>query len=247
MRLPQGAIAGPAAASRPRGAAPPAPAERFQQRSSPERRVGAGPVHLRGAFTGRERLLGIAERLQGSSTRTTRRSTSASPTNTGWTTTCYLPILAAQDAADQVPNLTVIWLPDDHTNGTTSGTPLPNNDEADNDLALGRLVDAISHSKARPSSAIFVTEDDSQDGVDPIDGYREPAYIISPYAAAPQVPGVGRVINTTYTVVNMERTIENILGVQPLTQFDRVASPMFNAFQNTPDNMPFTTSRPARR
>ncbi len=152
----------------------------------------------------------------------------------------YLPMLAAQDAADQVPNLTVIWLPDDHTNGTTTGTPLPNNYEADNDLALGRLVEAISHSKVWSSSAIFVTEDDSQDGVDHIDGHREPAYIISPYAAAPQAPGVGKVINTTYTVVNMERTIENILGVQPLTQFDRVASPMFDAFQNTPDNTPFT-------
>ncbi len=152
----------------------------------------------------------------------------------------YLPMLAAQDAANQVPSLTVIWLPDDHTNGTTDGNPLPNNYEADNDLALGRLVEAISHSKVWSSSAIFVTEDDSQDGVDHIDGHREPAYVISPYAVAPQAPGVGKVINTTYTVVNMERTIENILGVQPLTQFDRVASPMFDAFQNTPDLAPFT-------
>ena len=152
----------------------------------------------------------------------------------------YLPMLAAQDAADKVPNLTVIWLPDDHTNGTTDGNPLPNNYEADNDLALGRLVEAISHSKVWSSSAIFVTEDDAQDGVDHVDGHREPAYVISPYAAAPQAPGVGKVINTTYTVVNMERTIENILGVQPLTQFDRVASPMFDAFQNTPDLAPFT-------
>ena len=152
----------------------------------------------------------------------------------------YLPILAAQDAADQVPSLTVIWLPDDHTNGTTTGDPLPNNYQADNDLALGRVVDAISHSKAWSSSAIFVTEDDSQDGVDHIDGHREPVYVISPYAAAPQAPGVGKVINTTYTVVNMERTIENILGTQPMSQFDRVATPMFDAFQNTPDLTPFS-------
>ncbi len=151
----------------------------------------------------------------------------------------YLPILAAEDAADQVPDLTVIWLPDDHTNGTTTGNPLPNNYEADNDLALGRLVDAISHSKAWPTSAIFVTEDDAQDGVDHVDGHREPVYVISPYAVAPQSAGVGKVINTTYTVVNMERTIENILGVQPMSQFDRVASPMFDAFQDTPDYTPF--------
>ena len=151
----------------------------------------------------------------------------------------YLPIFAAQDAAGQVPNLTVIWLPDDHTNGTTTGDPLPNNYEADNDLALGRLVDAVSHSKVWSSSAIFVTEDDAQDGVDHIDGHREPVYVISPYAAAPQATGEGKVINTTYTVVNMERTIENILGMQPMSQFDRVATPMFDAFQDTPDDTPF--------
>ena len=63
--------------------------------------------------------------------------------------------------------------------------------------------------------------------------------MISPYAVAPQAPGVGRVINTTYTVVNMERTIENILGTQPMSQFDRVATPMFNAFQDTPDTTPY--------
>ncbi len=151
----------------------------------------------------------------------------------------YLPILAAQDAAGQVPNLTVIWLPDDHTAGTSTGLPLPNNFEADNDLALGRLVQAISHSSVWSSSAIFVTEDDSQDGVDHVDGHREPAYIISPYAVPPQSPNVGKVINTTYTVVNMERTIENILGLPPMSQFDTVASPMFNCFTNTPNDAPF--------
>ena len=152
----------------------------------------------------------------------------------------YLQKFEAQVAANKVPNLTVIWLPDDHTNGTTTGDPLPNNYEADNDLALGRIVDAISHSSAWPTSAIFVTEDDSQDGVDHVDGHREPAYVISPYAAAPQSPGVGQVIDTTYTVVNMERTIENILGLQPMSQFDKVATPMFNAFTNTPDDAPYS-------
>ena len=150
----------------------------------------------------------------------------------------YIPQLQAQDAAGTIPNLTVIWLPDDHTNGTTTGDPLPNNYEADNDLALGRIVSAISNTKAWPSTAIFVTEDDSQDGVDHVDGHREPAYVISPYAAPPQSAGVGKVINTTYTVVNMERTIENILGLKPMTQFDRLATPMFDAFTNTPDDAP---------
>ena len=150
----------------------------------------------------------------------------------------YIPQLQAQDAAGAIPNLTVMWLPDDHTNGTTTGDPLPNNYEADNDLALGRIVSAISNTKAWPSTAIFVTEDDSQDGVDHVDGHREPAYVISPYAAPPQTSGVGKVINTTYTVVNMERTIENILGLKPMTQFDRLATPMFDAFTNTPDDAP---------
>ena len=152
----------------------------------------------------------------------------------------YLPLLQAQDAANAVPALTILWLPNDHTNGTTTGTPLPNNYEADNDLALGRMVETITHSKAWPTSAIFVEEDDSQDGVDHVDGHRQPAYIISPYAAAPQAPGVGRVIHTTYTQENINRTIENILGLAPLTQFDLTASPMFDCFQNTPDTTPFT-------
>ncbi|MGI4975617.1 MAG: bifunctional YncE family protein/alkaline phosphatase family protein, partial [Janthinobacterium lividum] len=151
----------------------------------------------------------------------------------------YIPLLKAQDAANAVPNLTIIWLPDDHTNGTTTGFPLPNNYQADNDLALGRMVEAISTSKAWPSSAIFVEEDDSQDGVDHVDGHRQPVYLISPYSVAPQSPGTGKVIHTTYTQENINRTIENILGLAPLTQFDLTASPMFDCFQDTPNLAPF--------
>ncbi len=151
----------------------------------------------------------------------------------------YIPILQAQDAAGAVPNLTIIWLPDDHTAGTTTGLPLPNNYQADNDLALGRMVEAISNTSAWPSTAIFVEEDDSQDGVDHIDGHRQPVYVISPYTVPAQSPGVGQVIHTIYTQENVNRTIENILGLQPLTQFDLTASPMFDVFQNTPDTTPF--------
>ncbi len=151
----------------------------------------------------------------------------------------YLPQLAAQDASNTIPNLTIIWLPDDHTAGTTTGLPLPANYEADNDLALGRIVEAISNTKAWPSSAIFVEEDDSQDGVDHVDGHRQPVYIVSPYTVAPQSSGVGKVIHTTYTQENINRTIENILGTAPLTQFDLTASPMFDVFQNTPNDAPF--------
>ena len=151
----------------------------------------------------------------------------------------WIPEFQRQDAANQVPNLTILWLPDDHTAGTTKGQPYPINYQADNDLALGRMVEAISHSKIWAQSAIFVEEDDSQGGVDHVDGHRQPVFVISPYTVAPQAPGQGKAIHTTYTAENINRTIENILGMQPLTQFDLVASPMFDAFQNTPDPMPY--------
>lgn len=151
----------------------------------------------------------------------------------------WIPEFKRLDAADRVPNLTILWLPNDHTAGTTKGQPYPVNYQADNDLALGRMVDAISHSKVWADSAIFVEEDDSQGGTDHVDGHRQPVYIISPYTAAPQMPGQGKAIHTTYTAENINRTIENILGMQPLTQFDLVASPMFDAFQNTPDLTPY--------
>lgn len=151
----------------------------------------------------------------------------------------WIPLFKQEDATNQVPNLTILWLPDDHTAGTKKGLPYPINYEADNDLALGRIVEAISHSKVWSQSAIFVEEDDSQNGVDHVDGHRQPVYVISPYAATPQAPGQGKVIHTTYTAENINRTIENILGTQPLTQFDLVASPMFDAFQNTPDLPPY--------
>ncbi|MBV8833985.1 MAG: hypothetical protein JO108_32695 [Acidobacteriaceae bacterium] len=151
----------------------------------------------------------------------------------------WIPLFQKQDATNQVPNLTILWLPDDHTAGTKKGLPYPINYQADNDLALGRIVDAISHSKVWAQSAIFVEEDDSQNGVDHVDGHRQPVYVISPYAAGSQTAGQGKAIHTTYTAENINRTIENIMGMQPLTQFDLVASPMFDAFQNTPDLTPF--------
>ena len=151
----------------------------------------------------------------------------------------WIPEFQRQDAVNQVPNLTILWLPDDHTAGTTKGQPYPINYQADNDLALGRMVEAISHSKVWAQSAIFVEEDDSQGGVDHVDGHRQPVFVISPYTVAPEAPDQGRAIHTTYTAENINRTIENILGMQPLTQFDLVASPMFDAFQNAPNLAPY--------
>jgi hypothetical protein len=151
----------------------------------------------------------------------------------------YLPQFKQQVASNSVPNLTIIWLPDDHTSGYSSGFPVPSSAQADNDLALGRIVEAISNSSVWAKSAIFVEEDDAQDGVDHVDGHRQPVYLISPYTVAPQSPGVGKVVHTTYTAENINRTIEHILGLTPLTQFDLTVSPMFDCFQDKPNLEPF--------
>jgi YVTN family beta-propeller protein len=151
----------------------------------------------------------------------------------------YLPKFKQQVASNTVPNLTIIWLPDDHTSGYTTGFPVPSSAQADNDLALGRIVEAISNSSVWAKSAIFVEEDDAQDGVDHVDGHRQPVYLISPYTAGPQAPGIGKVVHTTYTAENINRTIEHILGLTPLTQFDLTVSPMFDCFQNEPNLAPF--------
>jgi YVTN family beta-propeller protein len=133
--------------------------------------------------------------------------------------------------AGTVPNLSILWIMDDHT----GGPPDANAEQADNDLAVGRIVDYISHSKVWDSSAIFIEEDDAQNGVDHIDGHRSPAFIISPY-----VKQTGNVDHTFYTQVNMTRTIEQILGLAPMNQFDLVASPMSTAFvKGTPPKSAF--------
>jgi len=124
-------------------------------------------------------------------------------------------------AMNRVPALSILWIMDDHT----GGPPTPEAQQADNDLAVGRIIDYISHSKIWSSSAIFVEEDDAQNGVDHVDGHRSPGYIVSPY-----VVQNGPTDHTYYTQVNMTRTIEQILGLRPMNQFDLVASPMRTAF-----------------
>ncbi|HTW80306.1 MAG TPA: hypothetical protein VME23_12240 [Terracidiphilus sp.] len=133
-----------------------------------------------------------------------------------------------------VPQLEFMWISSDHTGGPPAAQAM----EADNDLALGRFVDAISHSSIWSSSAIFVEEDDAQDGVDHVDGHRSPGYILSPYVKQ-QVnsdgSGAGAVADHIfYTQVNFTRTIEQILGLKPMNQNDLVASPMYEIFTNNP-------------
>ena len=126
--------------------------------------------------------------------------------------------------AGTVPQLSILWISSDHTGGPPTAQAM----QADNDLALGRFVDTISHSKVWDSSAIFVEEDDAQDGVDHVDGHRSPGYVFSPYVRQ------GVVDSTYYTQVNMTRTIEQILGLTPMNQFDLVASPMKTLFIDNP-------------
>jgi YVTN family beta-propeller protein len=134
-----------------------------------------------------------------------------------------------------LPNLNLIWLPDDHTSGLSPAMPYPIAEVADNDLALGRIADAVSHSQFWASSAIFALEDDSQNGVDHIDGNRGPLELISPYALH------GAVDSHYYTQLNVIRTIEQILGMTPMNQKDRAATPMRAAFTSTPDLTRYTT------
>jgi YVTN family beta-propeller protein len=130
-----------------------------------------------------------------------------------------------------VPALSILWIMDDHT----GGPPTPDAEQADNDLAVGRIIDYISHSNVWSTSAIFMEEDDAQNGVDHIDGHRSPGFIVSPY-----VVQNGPTDHTYYTQVNMTRTMEQILGLTPMNQFDLVASPMRTVFvKGTPPTSNF--------
>jgi hypothetical protein len=104
---------------------------------------------------------------------------------------------------------------------------------ADNDLALGRIVDAISHSYYWPKSAIFVTEDDAQDGVDHVDGHRTLCLVISPFARRHVVDG------THYNHTSIVRSVEDLLGLPPMTKFDAAALPMRSVFVTQPDLTPY--------
>ncbi len=136
-----------------------------------------------------------------------------------------------EESANAVPDLTLIWLPDDHT----GGAPDPVAQAADNDLAFGRIVETISHSRVWKESAIFGVEDDTQNGVNHVDGHRGPAFVISPYSK-------GGVQDEYATQLDMVRTVEQILGVQPMNQEDYAAEPMYGAFTETPDFEPYTAA-----
>ena len=141
--------------------------------------------------------------------------------------------IAAWEKQGTMPQLILICLPVDHTSGTRAGSPTPSACVADNDLAFGRIVEAFSHSRFWKDTVIFGIEDDPQNGFDHVSGYRTTAYCISPYTRR------GAVVPTQYNTTSLLRTIEQILGLPPMNQFDATATPMFDCFTDTPDFTPF--------
>jgi len=142
--------------------------------------------------------------------------------------------LAAWEREGKMPALILICLPNDHTSGTRAGAPTPAALVADNDLAFGQLVQAISHSRFWSNTVIFAIEDDPQAGWDHVSGYRTTAYVVSPYTKR------GETISTQYNSTSVLRTIEQILGLPPMNQFDATATPLFDCFTGVPDYRPFT-------
>ena len=145
----------------------------------------------------------------------------------------FLKELRQFEAAGVCPNFMIMLLPNDHTEGAREGFPTPRAMVADNDLALGRIVEAVSHSRFWPETVIFVVEDDPQAGLDHVDSHRTVALCISPYTKR------GCVDSTHYNQTGMLRTIELIFGLQPMNQLTMAANPMTNCFRETPDFTPY--------
>jgi DNA-binding beta-propeller fold protein YncE len=142
--------------------------------------------------------------------------------------------LAQFEAKGEFPQFVLICLPNDHTSGTKAGCPTPGACMADNDLAFGRIVEALSKSRFWPQMAIFGIEDDPQAGWDHRSGYRTTCYVASPFARR------GVTVSTQYNTTSVLRTMEQILGIPPMNVFDASAEPMFDCFTETPDLTPFT-------
>jgi YVTN family beta-propeller protein len=132
-----------------------------------------------------------------------------------------------------LPQFQIVRIGNDHTQGTRPGVPTPRAYVADNDLALGRLVEAVTNSKYWSTTAIFVLEDDAQNGSDHVDAHRSIAFVVSPYTKRKFVD------STMYTTSSMLRTMELILGLPPMSQYDAAATPMYNCFTDKADLTPF--------
>src|SRR5262249_16042893 len=128
-----------------------------------------------------------------------------------------------------------LFLPNDHTGGTDSKLPKPGSQIADNDLALGRVVEALTHSRFWPETCLLAIEDDPQAGWDHVSGDRTTCYVVSPYTKRHQT------IQTQYKQISLVRTLELILGLPPMNQMDATAVPMGDCFNDFADLTPFTS------
>jgi len=140
--------------------------------------------------------------------------------------------------AGRMPALQIVYLPQDHTSGAAAGAPTPRAMVADNDLALGRIVEALSHSPFWKSTVVFVMEDDAQNGPDHVDSHRSPLLVISPYTR-------GGVLHRFTNTTDALRTMEEILHLDALSQFDHYGRPLRDVWRDTPDTAPFTALTPS--
>ena len=145
----------------------------------------------------------------------------------------FIQELASFEKKGELPNLMILSVPIDHTTGTTPGFPAPNAQVADNDLAVGQIVEAVSKSRFWADTCIFIIEDDPQNGFDHISPYRTTAFVISPYTKRHAV------VSTQYNQTSLLRTMELMLGLPPMNELDAIATPMFDCFVDKPDLTPY--------
>jgi DNA-binding beta-propeller fold protein YncE len=150
----------------------------------------------------------------------------------------FLAELAGYERAGEMPRLMVMRLGNDHTYGAQAGKPHPLSSAADNDWALGMIVEGVSRSRFWPDTAIFVLEDDAQNGPDHVDSHRSPAFVISSFVKRHTVD------SSMYNTTSMLRTMEFLLGLRPMTHFDAGARPMTAVFQAKADPAPYVAEKP---
>ena len=150
----------------------------------------------------------------------------------------FLADLAEFEKTGNMPQLLIMRLGNDHTNGTAPGKTAPLSSFADNDYGLGMIVEGLSRSKFWPSTAVFVVEDDAQNGPDHVDSHRSPAFLLSPYTHT------GKVDSTMYNTMSVLRTMELILHLRPMTHYDAGARPMINAFSQQASLTPYQVEKP---
>jgi hypothetical protein len=150
----------------------------------------------------------------------------------------FLEELAGFEKNGELPRLVVLRLPNDHTAGTRAGSPTPRACVADNDEALGRVVEGLSKSRFWADTVVFVVEDDAQNGPDHVDAHRSVALVAGPWVKR------GAVVGSLYSTASVLRTMEPILGLAPMSQFDAAAMPMYACFADKPDATPYA-HRPA--